>query len=111
MYVSVASVTSTTVLLRWTESVDSGGLQILEYIIEILNHGRNDCETGSDFNLTESSTEMKIDSLLPYNKYSVLVYARNSLGISLPSEMSVIFSTAEEGTYLIVVILSYIIHC
>ena len=99
MISSVGSISSENAILEWTEPADNGGLHILGYILEITNHGRQDCTVENDqFNISSnSSTRQMMIPLTPYSRYSVALYAFNSLGNSKASERTDLFWTQEEG--------------
>ena len=97
----VGTTTHNRVSLSWAPPSSSGGLNILEYIVNIVTIGRPDCAFGGEMNVTvmAPSTLAEVNQLAPYSQHRVRVFARNSKGISLSSNIDnpLLFWTAQAG--------------
>ena len=89
------------VSLSWMAPSTSGGLNILEYIVNIVTIGRPDCRFGGEMNVSVSApnTLAEVSPLAPYSQHRVQVFARNSKGFSLSSNMNnpLLFWTKQAG--------------
>lgn len=76
--------------------MDNGGLSVLRYIVQVLPVP--DCSSSNltNFNLSVSVNEVTIDSLVPFTKYNISIYAINSKGLSTSSE-SIQLQTDQAG--------------
>ena len=76
--------------------MDNGGLSVLGYIVQVLPVPNCSPSNLSDFNLSVSVNEITIDSLMPFTKYNISIYAKNSKGLSISSE-SIHLQTDQAG--------------
>lgn len=66
--------------------MDNGGLSVLGYIVQVLPVPDCSSSTLPNFNLSVSANEATVDSLMPFTKYTISLYAKNSKGLSTLSE-------------------------
>ena len=66
--------------------MDNGGLSVLNYIVQVLPVPDCSFSILPGFNLSVSVNEATIDSLMPFTKYTISLYANNSKGLSTSSE-------------------------
>lgn len=97
---TVATQTQDQVVLSWTAPTDTGGLNLLDYIVNIVTLGRPDCIFNSEINYTvsaESTQAQSVGPLASYSRHQARVFARNSKGVSMSSVVSPIFWTEQAG--------------